>query len=385
MKPSQATGVSTGHRFEQAAEWYLRLRGDLTADEVLEWELWYSDPRNQEALDLVRTVSPIHGRLRRPELLSAARVQADSYNGSVSVSDWFDGTAESDGEESPWKIMSRRNVRLLATATVVAVIALLGTIVFNEGQPARAIESSYVYQTKTGQHQRVTLPDGSTITLGGRTRILTQYSPARRAIFLEEGEALFTVTKNRSRPFTVVAAGGSVTAVGTKFDVRSDLNRVTVTVTDGAVDVAPSDPSVATPTMGAGVRSNLSELPRHASWTPARVAKGETITYTESGERGVVAAAEPGATEWVSGQLQYRQVPLKYVAADVQRYLDKTIVLADDATGEYEFTGTIDQLEINDWLNALEKIFPLDVTQSDDRILIQSRSGSTTLPHRSQH
>jgi hypothetical protein len=29
-----------GERFEEAADWYLRLRGDLSTEEILEWEQW---------------------------------------------------------------------------------------------------------------------------------------------------------------------------------------------------------------------------------------------------------------------------------------------------------------------------------------------------------
>jgi transmembrane sensor len=159
-----------------------------------------------------------------------------------------------------------------------------------------------------------------------------------------------------------------VTAVGTMFDVRSELKRVTVTVQEGSVDVVPSDASAAIPAADTSVDHGP---------TGTRLAKGETVTYTESEGMSSVEPADPGATEWISGRLRYRQVPLKYVAADVQRYINKSLIIVDAAAGELQFTGTIDQLEISDWLSALQKIFPLEVTQSADRIVIQSRAPAT--------
>lgn len=323
---------------------------------------------------MIRRVSPTRSRLRRPELLSPDRVSADDYDGSVPVSEWLDTATESNGQVSRWQGLLRRHVGLIATAATVAVVALLGTIYLSERWAAGSDEPPFVYQTKTGEHEHVTLPDGSSVILGGSTKILTQYSSKRRVVFLEEGEALFSVAKSRSRPFSVVAAGGSVTAIGTVFDVRSDLNRVTVTVKEGVVNVVPSDASNVMPAEGERVINVKSRTARNPSWTPTRLTKEETVTYTEADGIGAVGPAEPGATEWVSGRLQYRQVPLKYVAADVQRYLDKSLILVDAAAGEYEFTGTIDQTQITDWLSALGKIFPLDVIQSADRIVIQSRS-----------
>ena len=370
MTYPQSVPSDGDHRFEQAAQWYLRLRGDLNSEELLEWERWYAYPENQQAWDLVRRISPIQGKLRRPELLSAEKVHADEYDGSVSVSEWVARAMESHRPQRRWWAFSTRSAAIAMLAAGVVACALLGTALITGGWWAGSSEEPLrTYQTRAGQHQFVTLSDGSTITLGARTRISTHYSDERRIVRLEEGEALFSVAKNEARPFTVVAAGGAVTAVGTRFNVRSDLNRVTVTVTEGAVDVVPA---------GATVIANDNFAPpvpaRRVRWDPARVVKGEEVTYEETHGRGSVAVAAPGATEWISGRLQYRQVPLKYVAADVQRYFNKKIVLGDPAAGEFEFTGTIYQAEVGDWFRALEMIFPLDVHQADEHVLIQSRA-----------
>ena len=255
----------------------------------------------------------------------------------------------------------------------VAAVALLMAVLLHLWS-SDTVEPLHVYDTGVGEHLYLTLSDGSKITLGALTKVSTQYTPTRRVVLLERGEVLFNVAKNRKRPFTVVAAGGTLTAVGTSFNVRSDLNRVTVTVTEGAVDVAPTDTA---PTPG------VVKSPRGPHWQPTRLLKGQEVTYDEAKGRGSVAPAPIGATEWLSGRLQYRQVPLKYVAADVQRYFNKSIVLVDTA-GNYEFTGTIYQTGVDDWIRALEKIFPVRVYQSDAQILIQSLPGAQSARRESQ-
>ena len=381
MTSERASKYASDQRFEQAAQWYLRLRDDLTADEVLEWERWFADPENQEALDLMRWISPVHGRLRRPDLLSAELVQADKYDGSVSVSDWVNQSSAAKGLRRFRGAFPNRAVMSLALAASVAAVALLMVVLLLHPWSSDPLEPLHVYETQLGEHLYLTMSDGSKITLGALTKVSTQYTPTRRIVRLEGGEALFNVAKNRHRPFTVVAAGGTVTAVGTGFNVRSDLNRVTVTVTEGAVDVAPADTAPASGVAKSDDAGNdaVVRLPRGPHWQPTRVLKGQEVTYDEAQGRGSVAPASIGATEWMSGRLQYRQVPLKYVAADVQRYFNKSIVLVDTA-GNYEFTGTIYQTEVDDWIRALEKIFPVRVSQSDAQILIQSLPDAQSAP-----
>jgi len=348
-------------RFEQAADWFLRLRGDLTPIEFLQWEQWYAYPENREALEFIQRISPVHGHLERPDLLSGERVQEDEYDGSISVEEWL---------ENRLKRRSPTRVWFFGLAACVAALALFGATLFVMRTRVNAAEPLRIYETLAGQHQDVLLSDGSKITMGARTKLSTHYSGTQRVILLQDGEALFTVAKDSMRPFSVVAAGGTVTALGTTFNVRSDLDRVTVTVTEGVVEVSPSE--VATKAVLSNVDPSAPEKAR-SQWKPARLTKGEAITYDEHRGRGSVAAAEPEATEWISGRLQYRQVPLKYVIADVQRYFNKTIVLGDAAAGEFEFTGTVYQTEVGDWFLALEKIFPLDVSRANERVLIESR------------
>lgn len=379
MISGRASKYASDRRFEQAAQWYLRLRDDLSAEEVLEWERWFADPANQEALDLVKRISPVSGRLRRPDLLSAERVRADNYDGSVPVSDWVEQSSVTKAMRRFRDAFPNRAVMSLALAGSVAALALLMIVLHPWSSDAE--EPLHVYETQLGEHLYLTMSDGSKITLGALTKVSTHYSPTRRIVLLEGGEALFSVAKNRYRPFTVVAAGGTVTAVGTGFNVRSDLNRVTVTVTEGAVDVAPTDTAPTSGVAKSDVASNdtVVKLPRGPHWQPTRLLKGQEVTYDEAQGRGSVAPAPIGATEWLSGRLQYRQVPLKYVAADVQRYFDKPIVLVD-TVGNYEFTGTIYQTEVDDWIRALEKIFPVRVSESDAQILVQSLADPQSPP-----
>jgi len=74
------------------------------------------------------------------------------------------------------------------------------------------------------------LPDGSKVELSGKTTISfdSTFTGGRRAIVLQQGEAVFTVKKD-PKPFVVYSKGITTTALGTVFSV-SDKQRLFTTV-----------------------------------------------------------------------------------------------------------------------------------------------------------
>jgi transmembrane sensor len=138
--------------------------------------------------------------------------------------------------------------------------------------PHRPRSGSNRIRDNTG-HRIVELPDGSKITLGAPTELATHYTANRRVIFLDRGEAWFDVTRNPSRPFNVLAGVGAITALGTQFDVRreldsSDVEHVTVTVGTGTVEVGPPRETVSS--------DNVDTVaPSPPKWTREKLVKGQ--------------------------------------------------------------------------------------------------------------
>jgi transmembrane sensor len=78
----------------------------------------------------------------------------------------------------------------------------------------------------------------------------------------------------------------------------------------------------------------------------------------------------PLATAWLEGRRQYRNEPLRYVLADVDRYTGQKIELANEAAGDLRFTGTLNFQNSAAWLRGLSVALPVIVTQEDDGILL---------------
>lgn len=146
-------------------------------------------------------------------------------------------------------------------AASIAFIMLLGWAVYSVmirreekpqlGQQDSIIADSHALVDKintTGQTMRLTLSDGSAISLApdGRIRFPERFEGNRREVFLE-GEAFFDIAKDPEHPFLVYANGLVTKVLGTSFRIKAygDSREVTVEVKTGKVAVfSESDPDL---------------------------------------------------------------------------------------------------------------------------------------------
>ncbi len=112
---------------------------------------------------------------------------------------------------------------------------------------------------------------------------------ASRQILLKHGEAWFEVARDATRPFTVLAGGGAITALGTEFNVDLDAEQdhITVTVSSGFVEVRPAAERRAQP----GSNQSPDAAPS-AAWMPERLGVGQSLSYGRKGPKGTVRTAD---------------------------------------------------------------------------------------------
>ncbi|MEJ0023946.1 MAG: FecR domain-containing protein [Alphaproteobacteria bacterium] len=103
-----------------------------------------------------------------------------------------------------------------------------------------SITSNQRYSTGLGEQQNIVLADGSQVTLNTDTTLRVELDGGERRVWLDHGQAFFTVAHDRKRPFRVFAGGGEARAIGTAFDVRQDDTLTKVTLTEGSLAVFAS-------------------------------------------------------------------------------------------------------------------------------------------------
>ena len=343
---------------DAAAYWLVALKSpDVPPQMLKRWEKWISVPTHKHAFDEAQKLWERLDEVPAPTWPTDAEVTEDTYDGSVPV--WvFEEKREAVSRQ-------RHHVRhsWIGLAAVVGLIAMgLGLVKVVLESSERRSPGMTVFETKVTQHESVVLTDGSQIQMGGRTAVTANITREVRLVVMDRGEAIFTIAHDSQRPFRVLAGGGMITAIGTEFNVRRLDDVVVVTVTEGTVEVAPAS------AMTAGDGRNFP----HGQ----RVTRGETISYDADGKLGDVRKADLGVTmSWRNGRLQYRSEPLNRVVQDINRYSRKSVTIADAAAGTILYSGTVFERDIDDWLAALDKLFPeLQVTQPDQQhVVIRTR------------
>ena len=243
-------------------------------------------------------------------------------------------------------------------AAVLAGVALLGGLC---GWLALRYPQVLVADTAIGEQRHVALPDGSQLDLAPGSQVSARFTPARREVKLERGQAFFTVTPHSRRPFTVHVNGLSVTAAGTEFDVRKGPGSTVVTVSTGMVNVTPGADEAA------GKAGTVVEN--------AQARAGERLTFSSSTHRLILANVGPTAAgSWRAGTLEFMGEPLEEVVGTLNRYRGPQIVVGPELQ-QARFTGTVAPAEVRDWLAALEKIYACKVVDRGAAgILIQARA-----------
>jgi len=210
-------------------------------------------------------------------------------------------------------------------------------------------------------HRTVTLPDGSLVDLGPKTTVTVDFRRGQRSLQLYPGEAYFKVRADRKRPFVVRAGSLNVTALGTAFDVKHELDRVTVTVQDGIVAVEAEGPE----------RTQTS----NASW---RVTSGYQLVYFTANAAATLSSVDATATiAWREGRLEYLNAPLASVVADINRYSDRPIVFLDSSVAELTFTGTVFTDSIDGWLQSLPAALPVRVVREPRGVSLAAVSNAS--------
>src|ERR1700733_1885339 len=245
--------------YEEACTWFVDSRaGDLDDAGRREFDRWLRkspehlsayleiaaiwnegpslDPQSKWTADLLIELARESNDDNVIALVSGAAlptVNPVSAEGSHSVSGPPQGTAlverTRDRASSTHPRQWLRRWRRLAIAA--SVLAIVG------GALAMLELSAPVYATALGEQRSIQFQDGSTVDLNSRSMIRVKYSKQERDVELIEGQALFHVAHDVSRPFIVAVGATRVRAVGTQFDVYKRANDTVVTVVEGRVAV----------------------------------------------------------------------------------------------------------------------------------------------------
>ncbi|NOU23766.1 MAG: FecR family protein [Methyloglobulus sp.] len=206
------------------------------------------------------------------------------------------------------------------------------------------------YHTAIGEQQNVTLADGSSIYMNAASALNQDYSPGQRRIELLAGEAEFKVSKDKSRPFVVVADNQEIKALGTDFVVKITSQGIRVSVAESAVQVSQ---------------------PGQSSIEPVIVHTGEQV-YIPAGHRPdpIAAININHASPWRSDRLIFESEPLSQVVEDINRYRPGHVFLSRPSLAELRVSGVFSIQEIDNLLGVIGKTLPVKSISLTDKYVV---------------
>lgn len=237
----------------------------------------------------------------------------------------------------------------LAASLIIALVSVRST---PESSHIAVPEATYA--TVSGERRSITLEDGSLVHLDVSTRLNVRMSRTERKIELLAGRALFDVARDVNRPFTVEAANGRVTALGTRFQVHREGQQVIVTLAEGSVAV--SDTSA-------------------AGRNEQRLRPGEQIRYGSDPASWKRSTVDPQiVTSWSRGRHVFRNTPITEALEEVNRYATRKVRLGDPNLAELTVSGNFIVGNSELIVAALAAVLPLRVDEGGgNEIVLFSR------------
>jgi transmembrane sensor len=363
---SRKASRSNQQILEEASTWFVVLRGqDLGGLARKEFHDWIKrSPEHIRAyLEIASTYADIpapKGGRTPPELIAKARSSPDA-----NVLPLKSGAIAVEGLKPPPSIGRRLAYPVTLVASVL-LVAFIGTWWYAQRN---------TYATAIGEQRSITLNDGSIVELNARSKVRVAFDDRQRDVELLEGQALFRVAKDHSRPFVVRAGVTSVRAVGTQFDVYRRTTGTTVTVLEGRVAVLSS-------TLASGqvavTEPARRETPQPASTIPEEhkgeilLSAGEQATVTgastDKSQRANIAAA----TAWTQRQLIFDGTPLSEVVEEFRRYSSRHIVIDAPDLANLKISGQYTSASPESLLRFLSLQKGVVITEVDGTTHIQT-------------
>jgi transmembrane sensor len=335
---------------EEAAAWHARVNsGHAVTEDWLSLTAWLEKtPNHARAYDAIEDI------VIDAEVLPISKFGENIYDDSstnINIS-------EPARTEHPGFFAKTQHLAFSKTAGFAILLGFLITgMMFTPNltspQTSDLISHSYVADNKANQ---VTLADGSIVNLNVNSEITALLTEKERRITMTKGEAIFNVHKDPSRPFIITVADTDIRVVGTVFNVLKEQTGLSVTVSEGIVEVMPS--------------SRKANDVSNRLFPNEILNAGQQFQLKDEDNTPIVRNIEvENILAWRKGQLIYEDANLQQIMSDLGRYLNKPVDVATSLSS-LSFSGVLLTDDIEASFLVLESSLPIKVSYSDALIAV---------------
>ncbi|PKA97500.1 FecR family protein [Flavobacteriaceae bacterium MAR_2009_75] len=261
---------------------------------------------------------------------------------------------ESDPNYINYKLSRRATIYKIIGAAALVIILVSLSFLFNSEQAATQLTESTIVMAETaiGESRTIELSDGSKIMLNANTTLSypQTFSKEIREVSLQ-GEAFFDIAHNSDRPFVVNTENGmKIHVLGTTFNVKS----------------YPEDQNIETTLVSGKVRVIEEKDNKTVVLNPSQRA-----TYVKNEDKIIIEKVQTSnLTAWRQGKLIYDETPIREVIGDLKRKYQVSISVESPEIMNYEYTGSFDNLSIEQIMALFEVSSPIKYKLNDNKITL---------------
>ena len=207
-----------------------------------------------------------------------------------------------------------------------------------------AVRGPADFEAGKGQAAYYRLPDRSRVSLEPDSAIDLVFTADRRSVRLLRGEAVFLVSSNAQRPFSVEAADHRIVALGTRFAVALSEGNLRVRLLEGRV-------SVGVPESGA---------------QPVVMREGQELV--SRGGSAVVQSMEapPGAAKLPKDVIIFDNDTLAEAAAELNKSSERRLIVLNPRVAKLRVSGRFLTGDVERFAHVVTEIHPVRVARGGD-------------------
>jgi len=287
--------------------------------------------------------------LREIWLSSGIPSNADSYHLEEAILKFREQIRKS---KQPQKLRINFMPYLKYAAIAILILALPFTY-YTGTRNISADHSMTTISCAFGDKSSIVLPDNSRVWLnsGSKLTFNSDFTNGRKVLL--EGEAFFSVSKDKNNPFRVKTTDIEIEVLGTEFNVKAyaEENTVSTTLVEGSVKISSKDQN-------------------------ALLKPYQKLVFDKGNKKMIIQELSDTApdTEWKDGRFVFRNESLAELAPKLERWFDVDIVFADEQVKNRRFTGILQRESILEAISYFDHSQFVICRVQDNRIIIKSQN-----------
>ena len=265
----------------------------------------------------------------------------------------------SEAEVTSFLSPGKKRRQRWAVAAAIAILTLPAYLLIRPGKaPAEEEKNNYstlTLKTGPGEMKRIILEDSTVVMLNANSTL--QYAssfenrPARELRL--EGNAFFSVKKDKLHPFIVTARSLVVTVLGTELNVNARSAATEVELTSGSVKVEGAEH-------------------KHKKVSPAYLQPGERVKLDPASQTFIKTKMNAELySAWTEGKWNFRQTSLGEITGLLHEYYGVEIVFKNEKIRHLRINAVIPVTSLQVLIPVIEQTLQIKIELINNQLILK--------------